>query len=78
MKERVKVFQNGNGQNQGCTIYVVCSQSAGFLELKIIPFLCFKYFNPSQRKHSGSVVECLTQDGGAAGSSLKGVAVLCP
>ena len=31
-----------------------------------------------RREHSGSVVECLTRDGGAAGSSLTGVTVLCP
>ena len=30
------------------------------------------------REHSGSVVECLTRDRGAAGSSLTGVTVLCP
>ena len=30
------------------------------------------------REHSGSVVECLTQDRGIAGSSLTGVTALCP
>ena len=30
------------------------------------------------RESSGSVVECLTRDRGAAGSSLTGVTVLCP
>ena len=30
------------------------------------------------RERSGSVVECLTRDGGAAGSSLIGIIVLCP
>ena len=30
------------------------------------------------REHSGSVVECLTQDQRAVGSSLTGVTVLCP
>ena len=29
------------------------------------------------REHSGSVVECLTRDRGAVGSSLTGVTVLC-
>ena len=29
-------------------------------------------------EHSGSVVECLTRERGAAGSSLTGVTVLCP
>ena len=29
-------------------------------------------------ERSGSVVECLTQDRGAAGSSLTGITVLCP
>ena len=32
----------------------------------------------SYRERSGSVVECLTRDKGAAGSSLTGVTVLCP
>ena len=30
------------------------------------------------RECSGSVVECLTRDRGAAGSSLTGVTALCP
>ena len=30
------------------------------------------------RERSGSVVECLNRDRGAAGSSLTGVTVLCP
>ena len=30
------------------------------------------------REPSGSVVECLTRDRGAAGSSLTGVTALCP
>ena len=30
------------------------------------------------RERSGSVVECLTPDRGAAGSSLTGVTALCP
>ena len=30
------------------------------------------------RERSGSVVECLTQDRGAAGSSFTGVTALCP
>ena len=29
-------------------------------------------------ERSGSVVECLTRDGGAAGSSLTGITALCP
>ena len=37
--------------------------------------ICHKYQNG---EHSGSVVECLTQDLGAAGSSLTGVTGLCP
>ena len=35
-------------------------------------------FTNNPREHSGSVVKCLTQDRGAAGSSLTGVTVLCP
>ena len=30
------------------------------------------------REHSDSVLECLTRDRGAAGSSLTGVTALCP
>ena len=33
---------------------------------------------PQTRERSGSVVECLTQDRGVAGSSLTGVTALCP
>ena len=39
------------------------------------------YFNEklhTYREHSGSVVECLTRDLGAAGASLTDVTVLCP
>ena len=32
----------------------------------------------ARREHSGSVVECWTQDQGAAGLSLTGVTVFCP
>ena len=32
----------------------------------------------TSQEHTGSVVECLTQDQGAAGSSLTGVTVFCP
>ena len=38
--------------------------------------LCCIY--PLLREHSGSVIECLTRDRGAAGSSLTGITVLCP
>ena len=31
-----------------------------------------------RRERSGSVIECLTRDRGAAGSSLTGITVLCP
>ena len=43
--------------------------------IKISSILLFLYQN---RECSGSVVECSTQDRGAAGSSLIGIAVLCP
>ena len=39
--------------------------------------VCFKCNNRS-REGSGSVVECLTQDRGSAGTSLTGVTALCP
>ena len=34
--------------------------------------------SPPKRERNGSVVECLTRDRGAAGSSLTGVTVSCP
>ena len=34
--------------------------------------------NQHNREHSGSVVECLTRDRGAAGSSLTSINALCP
>ena len=37
--------------------------------------LCYIY---RRWERGGSVVECLTRDGGAAGSSLIGVTALCP
>ena len=36
------------------------------------------YIQPVKRERSDSVVECLTQDRRAAGSSLTGVTALCP
>ena len=36
------------------------------------------YITKKIKMHSGSVVECLSRDGGAAGSSLSFVTVLCP
>ena len=39
--------------------------------------LLLSYFYEN-RERSGSVVECLTQDRRASGSSLTGVTVLCP
>ena len=35
-------------------------------------------FHNKSREGSGSVIECLTRDRGAAGSSLTGVTALCP
>ena len=40
--------------------------------------LFFAIYHNLIRVHSGSVVECLTQDRGAAGLSLTSVSVLCP
>ena len=37
-----------------------------------------KQITKGLRERSGSVVECLTRDGGAVGSSLTGVTLLCP
>ena len=45
------------------------------LDVKIL-FNDFTYH--TNRERSGSVVECLTRDQRAAGSSLTGVTALCP
>ena len=45
--------------------------------LALVMLNIFMYYTLTG-EHSGSVVECLTRDQGAAGSSLTGVAVLCP
>ena len=37
-----------------------------------------RFITPTCREHSGSAVECLTRDRGAAGLSPTGVTVLCP
>ena len=39
--------------------------------------LAMHAYIPEQRERSGSVVECLTRDQGATGSSLTGVTALC-
>ena len=45
------------------------------VELEVKELICPIYFLFAQR--SGSVVECLTRDRGAVGSSLTGVTALC-
>ena len=45
--------------------------------IKLNSHLSYKHLSPI-RERSGSVVECLTQDQGAAGLSLTGVTALCP
>ena len=42
------------------------------------PVFTINIHTPPHRECSGSVVECLTRDRRAAGSSLTGVTVLCP
>ena len=49
----------------GCNVLVLCFISHLFI------FRGFR--SPKVRERSGSVVECLTRDRGAAGSSLTGV-----
>ena len=49
--------------------------------VKLNETMAIKKFQRSRltfRERSGSVVECLTQDRGAAGLSLTGITVLCP
>ena len=43
-----------------------------------LTIICFTKSSPKIWERSGSVVECLTRDRGAAGSSLTGVTALCP
>ena len=45
---------------------------------KLYTFQNIKYYIKIDRERNGSVIECLTLDRGAAGSSLTGVTVLCP
>ena len=52
-------------------------QSAGWFTLLYVLCLLMFYVT-SSRERSGSVVECLTRDRRAAGSSLTGVTALCP
>ena len=40
--------------------------------------ICTMLIAINYREHSGSVVECLTQDRRAAGSSLTRITALCP
>ena len=62
-----------------CVTYIV-----SFLVLWIIFVIyvsrlsCFLVCTSCGRERNGSVVECLTRDRGAAGSSLTGVTALCP
>ena len=44
----------------------------------MIPGNVFLHGTSKSKEHSGSVVEFLTQDRGAAGLSLTGVTTLCP
>ena len=70
--------------------YFMLSYSPDLLSLYLFPY-CYRGRKPSSkhiskqclpltllRERSGSVVECLTRDRRAAGSSLTGVTVLCP
>ena len=65
--------------------FLVCSLENLFFQYKEIistsklPFqnpLVMEYYNVLVRERSGSVVECLTRDRRAAGSSLTGVTAL--
>ena len=54
-----------------------------FLDIKIweviLSIVSYGYIHHAEfRERSGSVVECLTRDRDAAGSSLSGVTALCP
>ena len=48
------------------------------LRMRSIKYILTLYSRRKGREHSGSVVECLTRDRRAAGSSLTGVTALYP
>ena len=60
----------------GSTVQAVLHEIA--LSVKITCMYCLMVSQHLNRERSGSVVECLTRDRRAAGSSLTGVTVLCP
>ena len=65
----------------GFTVYRWCDvEEVMPFKTKIITtvFFFFFFLGGGGGEHSGSVVECLTRDRGAASSSLTGVTALCP
>ena len=64
IKNRIKSFLASSGS---CCLWLTFSNS-----------FILKVFSYVDRERSGSVVECLTRDRRAAGSSLTGVTALCP
>ena len=58
-------------------LYCGCISSGSFLFVKESVY-GIPVDKRLMREHSGSVVECLTRDGRAAGLGLTGVSVLCP
>ena len=62
------ICQNGKVHNHYCDVMFV----------KFFYGFILALFIKCNREGSGSVVECLTRDRRAAGSSLTGVTALCP
>ena len=58
--------------------YKMCAEHGHSLKIITIVLNLNVGYNTIFRERSGSVVECLTRDLEAAGSSLTGVTALCP
>ena len=61
-----------------CNLHCVLSILWIIFVIYVSRLSCFLVCTSCGRERSGSVVECLTRDRGAAGSSLTGVTALCP
>ena len=63
----------------GCEIAVTTRVKTAWKKIReLLPIVISRHLSYKTWERSGSVVECLTQDRRAVGSSLTGVTVLCP
>ena len=69
---------NSVDPDQTAPIGAVCSGSTLFASILNSSVMLGNYLQQTTWERSGSVVECLTQDRRAVGSSLTGVTALCP